>query len=135
MTVEDLQPGRQYQFWVTAVTSVGEGKSSNVVTQTPSDRVPARVTSLGHPLYLPLRSKLSLPCRFVGASPTIKKWYLDGVEEDWTRESAAGGSVFGGDSALERKSVSKSDEGNYTCHVENAQGSDRVTYSVRVQGE
>ena len=38
MTVDDLISGRQYQFWVTAVTGVGEGKSSNVVTQTPTDR-------------------------------------------------------------------------------------------------
>ena len=38
MTVDDLISGRQYQFWVTAVTAVGEGKSSNVVTQTPTDR-------------------------------------------------------------------------------------------------
>ena len=38
MTVDELSAGRQYQFWVTAVTGVGEGKSSNVVSQTPADR-------------------------------------------------------------------------------------------------
>ena len=38
MTVDELSAGRQYQFWVTAVTGVGEGKSSNVVSQTPTDR-------------------------------------------------------------------------------------------------
>ena len=32
VAVEDLSPGRQFQFWVTAVTNVGEGMSSNVVT-------------------------------------------------------------------------------------------------------
>ena len=37
-TIDDLISGRQYQFWVTAVTGVGEGKSSNVVSQTPTDR-------------------------------------------------------------------------------------------------
>jgi hypothetical protein len=47
MTVEDLQSGRQYQFWVTAVTNVGEGKSSNVVTQTPSDRSRLSFTKTG----------------------------------------------------------------------------------------
>ena len=38
MTVDELTAGRQYQFWVTAVTGGGEGKSSNVVSQTPTDR-------------------------------------------------------------------------------------------------
>jgi hypothetical protein len=38
ITIEDLEPDRQYQFWVTAVTNAGEGLSSNVVTQTPSAR-------------------------------------------------------------------------------------------------
>jgi hypothetical protein len=38
ITIEDLEPDRQYQFWVTAVTNAGEGLSSNVVTQTPSSR-------------------------------------------------------------------------------------------------
>ena len=38
ITIEDLEPDRQYQFWVTAVTNAGEGLSSNVVAQTPSAR-------------------------------------------------------------------------------------------------
>lgn len=36
--VEDLQAGQQYQFWVTAVTSAGEGMSSNVVTHTTTSK-------------------------------------------------------------------------------------------------
>jgi len=38
ISIEDLEPDRQYQFWITAVTAAGEGLSSNVVTQTPSSR-------------------------------------------------------------------------------------------------
>ncbi len=36
--IEDLEPDRPYQFWVTAVTSAGEGMTSMVVTETPSSR-------------------------------------------------------------------------------------------------
>lgn len=38
MEVEDLEPERQYQFWVTAVTTAGEGMRSDIVLQTPSMR-------------------------------------------------------------------------------------------------
>ena len=38
ITIEDLESDRQYQFWVTAVTSAGEGMSSIVITETPSAR-------------------------------------------------------------------------------------------------
>ena len=36
--VDDLEPERQYQFWVTAVTNAGEGMRSDIVVQTPSKR-------------------------------------------------------------------------------------------------
>ena len=36
INIDDLDENKQYQFWVTAVTAVGEGMSSNVVTQKPS---------------------------------------------------------------------------------------------------
>lgn len=38
ITVEDLEPDRQYQFWVTAVTNAGEGMRSDIILQTPSKR-------------------------------------------------------------------------------------------------
>ena len=36
--VDDLEPERQYQFWVTAVTNAGEGMRSDIVVQTASKR-------------------------------------------------------------------------------------------------
>ena len=36
--MDDLEPERQYQFWVTAVTNAGEGMRSDIVVQTPSKR-------------------------------------------------------------------------------------------------
>ena len=38
LMVDDLEPERQYQFWVTAVTNAGEGMRSDIVVQTPSKR-------------------------------------------------------------------------------------------------
>ena len=38
LVVDDLEPERQYQFWVTAVTNAGEGMRSDIVVQTPSKR-------------------------------------------------------------------------------------------------
>ena len=36
--VDDLEPERQYQFWVTVVTNAGEGMRSDIIVQTPSKR-------------------------------------------------------------------------------------------------
>ena len=36
--MDDLEPERQYQFWVTAVTNAGEGMRSDILVQTPSKR-------------------------------------------------------------------------------------------------
>ena len=33
--VRNLREGRRYEFWVTASTSIGEGQSTKVVSQTP----------------------------------------------------------------------------------------------------
>ena len=38
LVVDDLEPERQYQFWVTAVTNAGEGMRSDIVVQTPTKR-------------------------------------------------------------------------------------------------
>ena len=36
--IDDLETDRQYQFWVTAVTSSGEGMRSDIVLETSSNR-------------------------------------------------------------------------------------------------
>ena len=45
--------------------------------------MPARATSLGRQMYLPLGSPLALPCRYVGSPAPEKKWFKDGREIDW----------------------------------------------------
>ena len=78
ITIEDLEPDRQYQFWVTAVTSAGEGRSSNVITETPSARVPAKITSLSNVIYTPTLSSLNLQCTYLGEPIPESNWFFNG---------------------------------------------------------
>ena len=78
ITIEDLEPDRQYQFWVTAVTSAGEGRSSNVITETPSARVPAKITSLSDVIYTPTLSSLNLQCTYLGEPIPESNWFFNG---------------------------------------------------------
>ena len=66
ITIEDLETERQYQFWVTAVTSAGEGMASIVITEKPSSRLSAKITSLSDLLFVPTKSNLNLQCSYVG---------------------------------------------------------------------
>ena len=46
--MDDLEPERQYQFWVTAVTNAGEGMRSDILVQTPSKRGNWKQSNLIH---------------------------------------------------------------------------------------
>ena len=46
--MDDLEPERQYQFWVTAVTNAGEGMRSDILVQTPSKRGKRNQSNLTH---------------------------------------------------------------------------------------
>ena len=46
--MDDLEPERQYQFWVTAVTNAGEGMRSDILVQTPSKRGNQNQSNLIH---------------------------------------------------------------------------------------
>ena len=48
LVVDDLEPERQYQFWVTAVTNAGEGMRSDILVQTPSKRGNCNQSNLIH---------------------------------------------------------------------------------------
>lgn len=54
----DLQQHVEYQFWVTGSTRVGEGQSSRVAAQVPTNRVPARITSFGGHVVRPWRGSI-----------------------------------------------------------------------------
>ncbi|XP_048515678.1 Down syndrome cell adhesion molecule-like protein Dscam2 isoform X2 [Athalia rosae] len=124
----DLQQHVEYQFWVTASTRVGEGQSSKVAAQVPTNRVPARITSFGGHVVRPWRGSATLECNAVGDP---RREWLKGVEQ--IRPGANHNIQILQTGELVLASLQTEDSGNYTCQVENAQGSDRLQYMLTVQ--
>ncbi|XP_073976314.1 Down syndrome cell adhesion molecule 2 isoform X7 [Rhodnius prolixus] len=125
---KNLQQHIEYQFWVTASTRVGEGPSSRVVSQVPTNRVPARVVSFGQVVRRPWHEPVSLPCLAVGAPR--REWLKN---EAIVRPSNDNNLEILETGELVIARLSRTDTDNYTCHVENSVGSDRIHYSLVVQ--
>ncbi|XP_043277030.1 Down syndrome cell adhesion molecule-like protein Dscam2 isoform X3 [Venturia canescens] len=125
----DLQQRVEYQFWVTGSTRIGEGQSSRVAAELPTNRVPARITSFGGHIVRPWRGSVTLACNAVG-DPT-REWYKGNSEQLHTDSGRNIQVLQTGELVL--ASLQTQDGGNYTCQVENAQGSDRLHYSLTVQ--
>lgn len=126
----DLQQHVEYQFWVTGSTRVGEGQSSKVAAQVPTNRVPARITSFGGHVVRPWRGSATLACNAVG-DPT-REWYK-GTTEPIRTDSARNLQILQ-TGELVLSNLQSQDSGNYTCQVENSQGSDKLHYTLTVQG-
>ncbi|XP_011264849.2 Down syndrome cell adhesion molecule-like protein Dscam2 isoform X4 [Camponotus floridanus] len=125
----DLQQHVEYQFWVTGSTRMGEGQSSRVTAQVPTNRVPARITSFGGHVVRPWRSSATLACNAVG-DPT-REWYK-GTTEQLRTDSARNVQILT-TGELVLSNLQSQDSGNYTCQVENSQGSDKLHYTLTVQ--
>ncbi|KAH0954098.1 hypothetical protein HN011_010881, partial [Eciton burchellii] len=125
----DLQQHVEYQFWVTGSTRVGEGQSSRVVAQVPTNRVPARITSFGGHVVRPWQSSVTLACNAVG-EPT-RDW-LKGSTEQIRTDTARNVQILPTGELL-MSNLQSQDSGNYTCQVENSQGSDKLHYTLTVQ--
>ncbi|XP_068083883.1 cell adhesion molecule Dscam1 [Anabrus simplex] len=123
-----LQESATYQFWVTASTAVGEGESTRVVTISPSTKVPARIVSFSREIITPWKQDITLPCRRVGVPAPQATWRLhDKIMETNGRKQ------INKDGSLLIREIQHSDEGNYTCSVENVHGRDEIVYSVQVK--
>lgn len=126
--VKGIQPHVEYQFWVTASTRIGEGQSSKVVTQVASNRVPARIISFGGIVVKPWRGSVALSCISVGAPK--REW----LRSDQILKGGANHNIQLLDTGeLILSNLQLSDSGNYTCQVDNGQGSDKATYNLVVQ--
>lgn len=90
--------------------------------------VPARITSFGGQIVRPWRSMVMLSCTAVGTPR--REWYRG----DYVLKEIADHSQQLLDTGeLIINNVQLSDSGNYTCQVDNGQGSDKLTYNLLVQ--
>lgn len=124
-----LQPHIEYQYWVTASTRVGEGKSSKVATAITTTRVAARIVDFGGPVIRAWRSAATLPCTAVGKPK--REWYRNELPIRMGNTMHNAQLLDSGD--LQLSNLQLIDTGNYSCQVDNGIGSDRLTYNVIVQ--
>lgn len=64
-----LTTDQQYEFWVSAITQIGEGQVSERISATPTDKVPAKIASFDDTFTATFKEDVKLPCLAVG-SPT-----------------------------------------------------------------
>ncbi|XP_059483764.1 cell adhesion molecule Dscam2 [Neocloeon triangulifer] len=116
------------KFWLTASTSIGEGEPTKTVIVPPSTKVPARIVSFGREIATAWKQDLQLPCKRVGVPSPQGSWRLRG------RTLETGGrKQINKDGSLTIRDVQSTDEGNYTCKVENTLGTDEISYLVKVR--
>ncbi|GLG97350.1 Down syndrome cell adhesion molecule-like protein Dscam2, partial [Gryllus bimaculatus] len=119
----------RYEFWVTAFTKVGEGKSTPVAAVTPAAKVSASIVSFGEVRVTAWRSDVRLPCEAVGIPEPSRRWQRPG---DLSMSQQPRAHVLP-DGALLLSNVQRSDQGEYVCQVSNDHGSDHITYQLVVQ--
>lgn len=146
---KDLDPKLKYEFWVTASTNIGEGQPSKSVVIASSSRgntiytlqdsrfyslkylnnltVPAKIASFDDTFTTTYKEDVTLPCLTVGIPQPEIKWKIKGVAfatNDHIRQQP--------DGSLFLRDVTRTDAGEYSCHVENSFGQDSVTHQLIV---
>ncbi|XP_031619714.1 Down syndrome cell adhesion molecule-like protein Dscam2 isoform X2 [Contarinia nasturtii] len=122
------QEGVTYDFWLTASTKIGEGEKTRMVKVPPNNKIPARIISFSRSIESPWKENLVLPCRKVGVPSPVTIWRQEGqaMETNARKTIAKNGTL------LIRDCMS-TDEGNYTCTVENTWGKDEIVYSITIK--
>lgn len=125
---KNLHPHIEYQFWVTASTRVGEGKSSRVISQITSNRIPARIVSFGTVIYRPWKTLTTLSCLSVG-NPK-RQWFK---AEHQISQNLLHNMRITENGNLILSNLQATDTANYSCNVDNGIGIDKITYTLFVQ--
>lgn len=125
---KSLQAHIEYQFWVSASTRVGEGKTSRIATAITSNRVVARIVSFGGPVITAWRSTTTLSCMALGKPR--REWFKG---EMILRQGASHNVQMLDSGDLMLTNLQMIDTGNYSCHVDNGIGTDQLTYNLIVQ--
>ena len=123
-----LQAHIEYQYWVTASTRLGEGKSSKVVSAITTNRVPARIVSFGGVVIRSWRSSVTLACTAVGKPK--RDWFRNDIP---MRQGSTHNMQLLDSGDLMLTNLQFIDSGNYSCQVDNGAGTDRLTHNLLVQ--
>nr|XP_024214183.1 Down syndrome cell adhesion molecule-like protein Dscam2 isoform X32 [Halyomorpha halys] len=120
-----LNKDEKYEFWVTASTNIGEGRPSKPVILTPNNKVPAKIASFDSKFTATYHEDVKLPCLTVGKPTPDITWKIKGVtfETNDRMQQLPEGSLL-------IKSVTRTDAGEYSCHVQNSFGHDSVTHHL-----
>lgn len=142
---KNLDSNLKYEFWVTASTTIGEGRPSKNVTVSPNANgkyslfrlraliimmnllVPAKIASFDDTFVTTYKEDVTLPCLAVGIPQPVITWKIKGViftSNDRIRQQP--------DGSLFIRDVTRTDAGEYSCHVENDFGQDSVTHRLVV---
>ncbi|KAG8225092.1 hypothetical protein J437_LFUL000071, partial [Ladona fulva] len=128
-----LKEFQRYEFWVTAVTGVGEGPSSTRVILAPSSRVPARIPAFPLQLNVKHGQSIRLDCPVIGTPPPTRKWRrLSGPSKMSGIQTSSETTLQSTGLSMSLTASSSAIAGNYSCQAENPFGSDEVWWEVGV---
>lgn len=68
----------KYQFWVKAITKVGEGESTRTITVLPTIKIPAQIVSFSQVLTMRWKKNVTLNCKRVGMPYPQPSWTKGG---------------------------------------------------------
>ncbi|GAB6020358.1 Down syndrome cell adhesion molecule-like protein 1 [Chamberlinius hualienensis] len=117
----------RYEFWVTASTTVGEGKSTKVIDQSPSNSIAAKIVGFDEEVTSKWKSNTTLSCRSVGLPLPMIEWRVGSktLHSNDRFHILTNGSLL----IMDTKNF---DNANYTCRARNVYGSDSITYQLVV---